>query len=129
MKKASAVILAVAIFFAVGLGINYAINHYGSFHYEWKRGFTNYNTYNLAGDSVLNGYIRADGEVSVYVLTKEDFEKMKSGEPFNYYKAWEHVQSVEFDGIKIPDGDYILVVKNEGDEMRWITAKVVNKKE
>lgn len=129
MKKASAVILAVAIFFAVGLGINYAINYYGSFNYEWKSGFKDYHTYNLAGNSLLNGYIRADGDVSVYVLTKEDFEKMKGGEPFSYYKAWEHVQSVEFDGIEIPDGDYVLVVKNEGEGMRWITAKVVNKKE
>lgn len=54
---------------------------------------------------------------------------MKNGEPFSYYKAWEHVRSVEFDGIKIPDGDYILVVKNEGEGMRWISAKIVNKKE
>lgn len=89
----------------------------------------NYNTYNLAGNSVLNGYIKADGDVSVYILTKENFKKMKNGEPFSYYKAWEHVRSVEFDGIKIPDGDYILVVKNEGEGMRWISAKIVNKKE
>lgn len=53
---------------------------------------------------------------------------MKNGEPFSYYKAWEHVRSVEFDGIKIPDGDYILVVKNEGEGMRWISAKIVNKR-
>ncbi|BAD86060.1 hypothetical protein, conserved [Thermococcus kodakarensis KOD1] len=129
MGKASTVILTLILILAVGLGINYAVNHYGSFNYEWKRGFTNYNTYNLAGNSVLNGYIKADGDVSVYILTKENFKKMKNGEPFSYYKAWEHVRSVEFDGIKIPDGDYILVVKNEGEGMRWISAKIVNKKE
>ncbi|MBP1911518.1 hypothetical protein [Thermococcus stetteri] len=129
MRKASSVILTTALILAIGLGVKYAVNHYGNFNYEWKTSFTNYHTYNLAGNSLLNGYIKADGDVSVYILTKEDFEKMKDGESFSYYKAWEDVQSVEFNGIKIPDGDYILVVKNEGEGMRWISAKVVNKKE
>lgn len=75
MGKASTVILTLILILAVGLGINYAVNHYGSFNYEWKRGFTNYNTYNLAGNSVLNGYIKADGDVSVYILTKENFKR------------------------------------------------------
>ncbi|WP_297519705.1 hypothetical protein [Thermococcus sp.] len=129
MQKAGAIILAVALILAIGLGVNYAINHYGSFNYEWKAGFKNYHTYNLAGNSVLSGYIKADGEVSVYILTKENFKRMKMGEPFSYYKAWEHVKRVEFDGIKIPEGDYILVVRNEGKRMRWISAKIIDKKE
>ena len=128
MRKASAIILAVALILAIGLGVNYLVGHYGNIHYEWKSSFKNYHTYNLAGNSVLNGYIRADGEVSVYILTKEDFKKMKSGEPFSYYRAWEHVKRVEFRDIRIPDGDYILVVKNEGEGMRWVSAKIVDKK-
>jgi len=129
MRNSRVVMLVLGLILAIGLGVNYAINHYGSFNYEWKTGFKDYHTYNLAGNSVLNGYIKADGEVSVYILTKDDFKKMKNGESFTYYKAWENVRSVEFDGIRIPDGDYILVVKNEGEGMRWISAKVVNKKE
>lgn len=86
----------------MGLGVNYAVSNHGSFNYQWKRGFTNYKTYNLARNSVLNGYIKADGEVSVYILTKEDFKKMKNGEPFTYYKAWENVQSVEFEALRYP---------------------------
>ena len=128
MRKTGAVVLALVLVLAIGLGVNYAVNHYGSFNYEWKAGFKEYHTYNLAGSSVLNGYIRADGDVSVYILTKEDFKKMKSGEPFSYYKAWEHVKRVEFEDIRIPEGNYILVVKNEGEGMRWVSAKVVDKK-
>jgi hypothetical protein len=129
MKKAGAVVLALVLVLGIGLGVNYAINHYGNFNYEWKSSFKDYHTYQLTGNSLLNGYIKADGEVSVYILTKKDFERMRSGEPFSYYKAWENVKKVEFDGIKISDGDYILVVKNEGGGIRWISAKVVNKKE
>jgi hypothetical protein len=87
MRKASSVILTLALILAIGLGVNYAINHYGNFNYEWKSSFKDYHTYQLTGNSVLNGYIRADGEVSVYILTKKDFKKMKGGEPFSYYRA------------------------------------------
>ena len=57
--------------------------------------------YHLLGDSTLSGYIKANGKISVYILTKENFEKMKRGEHFKYYKAWEHVKTVEFNDVKI----------------------------
>ncbi|AAL81137.1 hypothetical protein PFDSM3638_05090 [Pyrococcus furiosus DSM 3638] len=129
MRRVSVIILTIAIFLAIGLAVDYITSTYGSINYEWKTSFKNYHTYNLAGNSVLNGYIMADGNISVYILTKEDFKKMKNGEFFSYYKAWEKVQSVEFNSIKIPSGEHILVVKNEGQGRRWISAKIVNKKE
>lgn len=129
MGKVSIVILILIFIFVVGFGINYVVNYYGSFNYEWKRGFMNYNIYNFVGNLVFNGYIKVDGDVSVYIFIKENFKKMKNGEFFSYYKVWEYVWSVEFDGIKIFDGDYIFVVKNEGEGMRWILVKIVNKKE
>ncbi|MEO2152016.1 MAG: hypothetical protein ABGW50_05110 [Thermococcus sp.] len=72
--------------------------------------------------------MKADGEVSVYILTKEDFKRLKKGEPFRYYKAWEHVKAVELNDVRIPDGDYLLVIKNEGKSMQWISVKLVDKK-
>ncbi len=84
--------------------------------------------YQLIGDSTLNGYVKADGEVSVYVLTKENFERLRKGEPFGYYRAWEHVKRAEFKDLKIPQGDYLLVVKNEEKGMQWISVKLVDKR-
>ena len=65
----------------------------------------------------------------MYILTKEDFGRLKKGEPFKYYKAWEHVKAVEFNNVKIPEGDYLLVVKNEEKGMQWISVKLVDKRE
>ena len=128
MRKATALVLALGLVVSIGLGVNYFVNHYGSINYEWKAGFKNYHTYNLAGNSVLSGYIKADGNISVYILTRGDFKKLKAGGLFEFYKAWEHVKRVEFDNIKIPEGNYLLVVKNDENGMRWISAKIVDKK-
>jgi len=38
------------------------------------------------------------------------------------------VRSVELKDIKIPQRDYILVVKNEENGMQWISIKLVDKK-
>ena len=53
---------------------------------------------------------------------------MKRGEHFKYYKAWEHVKTVEFNDVKISQGDYVLVVKNEENKMQWISVKLREKK-
>ena len=65
---------------------------------------------------------------SIYVLTKEDLKRLKKGESFGYYRAWKHVRSVELKDIKIPQRDYILMVKNEENGMQWISIKLVDKK-
>ncbi|AEH24719.1 hypothetical protein [Pyrococcus yayanosii] len=108
-------------------GIYYTFNHY-SFNYEWKTNLEDYRTYRLIGNSTLNGYVKANGEISVYILTKEDFKRLKEGESFSYYRAWEHVKDVEFKNVRIPDGDYLLVIKNDKKGMQWISVKLVNKK-
>jgi len=128
MKKFSIILLVVGLVAVMGAGGYYFATHYGSFNYEWKTNLNDYHEYRLAGDSTVNGHVRADGEISVYILTKEDFKKLKDGEPFSYYKAWEHVKSVEFKDVKIPEGDYVLVVKNEEKGMQWISVKLVDKK-
>ncbi|WP_457753073.1 hypothetical protein [Thermococcus sp.] len=61
-------------------------------------------------------------------MTRENFEKMGRGEHFEYYKAWEHVKGVKFNNVKIPKGDYILVIKNEENKMQWISVKLREKK-
>ena len=128
MKRGSTILLTVGLIVVIGLGVNYAVSHYGFRDYEWKSSFMHYKVYQLAGDSTLNGYVKADGEVSVYILTKEDFKRLKKGEPFSYYKAWEHVKRVEFNDVRIPNGDYLLVIKNEESGMKWVSVKLVDKK-
>ncbi|WP_048810978.1 hypothetical protein [Thermococcus gammatolerans] len=126
--KARSLVLVLAVLAVVLGGVGYyAFNHY-SFNYEWRTNLKDYKKYHLISDSTLNGYVKAEGEVSVYILTKEDFRRLKEGEPFNYYRAWEHVEKVEFNDVKIPSGDYILVVKNEGKGMQWISVKLVDRK-
>ena len=73
--------------------------------------------------------MKANGEISVYILTTGDFERLKKGEPVKGYRAWEHVKAVEFNNVKIPEGDYLLVVKNEEKGMQWISVKLVDKRE
>ncbi|GAB6100791.1 hypothetical protein JCM16138_00140 [Thermococcus atlanticus] len=126
--KARAIVfgLTVLVVLLAG-GIYYAFN-YRSINYEWKTNLEDYKEYRLIGDSTLNGYVKADGEISVYILTKEDFGRLKKGEPFECYKAWEHVRSVELDHLRIPDGNYVLIVKNEENHMQWISVKLVDKK-
>ncbi|WP_456421601.1 hypothetical protein [Thermococcus sp.] len=127
--KGKAIVFGLAVLIVALAGvIYYSFNHY-SFNYEWKTNLEDYRTYRLIGDSTLNGYVKADGEISVYILTKEDFKRLKEGEPFSYYRAWEHVRSVELNHLRIPEGDYVLVVKNEENGMQWISAKIIDKKE
>lgn len=128
MKKASIALLALILAAAIGAGGYYFATHYGTYNYQWKTNLNDYREYRLVGNSTLNGYVRADGEISVYIITKDDFKKLKDGEPFDYYRAWEHVKSVELKDVKIPKGDYVLVVKNEGNGMQWISVKLVDKK-
>ncbi|NJE08411.1 hypothetical protein E3E31_07725 [Thermococcus sp. M39] len=128
MKKGGIVLVAFAGVLLLGALGYFVISHYGSLNYEWKTNLNEYKVYHLLGSSTLSGYIKADGEISVYILTKEAFEKMKRGEHFEYYKAWEHVKSIEFNDVKIPQGDYILVVKNEENKMQWISVKLREKK-
>jgi len=128
MKRTSMLLLVIGLVMAISAGVYYTVTHYGNYNYQWKTNLNDYKEYNLVGDSTLNGYVRADGEISVYILTKEDFKKLKDGEPFNYYKAWEHVKGVELKDVKIPEGDYVLVVKNEENGMQWILVKLVGKK-
>ena len=129
MRKLAAVVLALGLLIAIGLGVNYFVSHYGTINYQWKANLINYREYQLLGNSTLSGYIKADGDVSVYILTKGDFKRFKEGKPFNSYKAWEHVKSVEFRSVRIPEGDYVLVVKNEEKGMQWISVKLVDKRE
>ncbi|MCD6372343.1 MAG: hypothetical protein J7L37_02160, partial [Thermococcus sp.] len=113
MKKLSIILLTIGLVVVISAGAYYFATHYGTYNYQWRTNLEDYREYRLVGDSTLNGYVRADGDISVYILTKEELKKLKDGEPFNYYKAWEHVKSVELNDIKIPEGDYVLVVKNE----------------
>ena len=126
--KSRAAVLGLALLLAVVGAGYYVSTNYGNFNYEWKTNLNDYREYRLVGNSTLNGYVRADGEISVYIITKEDFKKLKDGEPFDYYRAWEHVKSVELKDVKIPKGDYVLVVKNEEKGMQWISVKLVDKK-
>jgi len=126
-KPAMAVLLPVLVAF-IGLGVNYFINHYGNINYEWKANLINYREYRLLGSSTLSGFVKANGEVSVYILTKDDFKRLREGKPFNYYLAWEHVREVKFDNVRIPEGDYVLIVKNEENHMQWISIKLVDRK-
>ncbi len=128
MRKLTMVVLILGLVAFIGLGVNYFVSHYGSITYQWKANLINYREYRLLGNSTLNGYVKANGEISVYILTKEDFGRLKKGEPFKYYKAWEHVKAVEFNNVKIPEGDYLLVIKNEEKGMQWISVKLVDKK-
>ncbi len=128
MKKSAVAVLMVGLVALIGLGVNYLVNHYGNINYEWKTNLEDYKEYNLLGNSTLSGYIKANGNVSVYILTKEDFKKFKERESFEHYKAWEHVKRVEFNDVKIPEGDYLLVVKNEEKGMQWISVKLVDRK-
>jgi len=127
MKTKSLVFILAVLAVVLGGVTYYTFNHY-NFNYQWKTNLEDYRGYRLIGNSTLNGYVKAEGEVSVYILTKEDFRRLKEGEPFNYYRAWEHVEKVEFNDVKIPSGDYILVVKNEGKGMQWISVKLVDKR-
>lgn len=126
--KAKAIVfgLTVLVVLLAG-GIYYAFN-YGNINYQWKTNLEDYREYRLIEDSTLNGYVRANGEISVYILTKEDFRRLKKGEPFDYYKAWEHVKEIELRDVRIPKGDYILVVKNEERGMQWISVKITGRK-
>jgi len=126
--KSRAAVLGLALLLAVVGAGYYVSTNYGNFNYEWKTNLNDYREYRLVGDSTLNGYVRANGEISVYILRKEDLRKLKDGEPFNYYQAWEHVKNVELEDIEIPDGDYVLVVKNEEKSMQWISVKLVDEK-
>ncbi|RLF79132.1 hypothetical protein DRN38_06225 [Thermococci archaeon] len=128
MKKGGIILVAFAGVLLLGALGYFAISHYGNFNYEWKTNLNEYKVYHLLGDSTLNGYIKANGKISVYILTKENFEKMKQREHFEYYKAWEHVKTVEFNDVKISQGGYILVVKNEENKMQWISVKLREKK-
>ena len=126
--KARSIVFGLAVLMVALAGVvYYSFNHY-SFNYEWKTNLNDYREYRLIGNSTLNGYVKADGEVSVYILTKEDFKRLKEGEPFSYYRAWEHVKAVELNDVKIPNGDYLLVIKNEENGMQWISVKLVDKK-
>ncbi len=126
--KARSIVFGLAVLMVALAGVvYYSFNHY-SFNYEWKTNLNDYREYRLIGNSTLNGYVKADGEVSVYILTKEDFKRLKEGESFSYYKAWEHVKAVELNDVRIPDGDYLLVIKNEESGMRWVSVKLVDKK-
>jgi len=127
MKAKSLVFVLAVLAVVLGGVAYYACNHY-SFNYEWKTNLGNYRGYRLIGNSTLNGYVKADGEISVYILTREDFKRLKEGEPFDYYRAWEHVKRVELNDVKIPEGDYVLVVKNEENGMQWISLKLVDKR-
>ena len=128
MRKLTMVVLILGLVAFIGLGVNYFVSHYGSITYQWKTNLINYREYRLLGNSTLNGYVKANGEISVYILTKWDFERLKRGEPVNDYRAWEHVKAVELDNVKIPEGDYVLVVKNDDKGMQWISVKIANKK-
>ncbi len=132
MKKVSAVLLMVTLIVVfgvvIGLGVNYFVKHYGYGEYQLMTSLINYDKYRLIRNSTLSGYVKADGLISVYILTKENFEKMKEGKPFDYYRAWKRVKKVEFHNIKIPKGDYILVIKNEEKSMQWISTEIVDKK-
>ncbi len=127
MKGKSIVLVLAVLAVALAGVVYYTFNHY-TLNYEWKTNLNNYRVYRLIGDSTLNGYVKAEGKVSVYILTKEDFRMLKKGEPFRYYKAWEHVEKVEFNDVKIPDGDYLLVVRNEENGMQWISVKLVDRR-
>ncbi|WP_324735043.1 hypothetical protein VFC49_07650 [Thermococcus sp. SY098] len=122
------IVATLAMLIIIGIAVYGLISHYGSYTYQWKTNLNEYKMYHLLEDSTLSGYIKADGEVSVYILTRENFEKMERGEHFEYYKAWEHVKGVEFNNVKIPKGDYILVIKNEENKMQWISVKLREKK-
>ena len=78
MKKASEILLIVALILAIGLGVHYLVNHYGYTSYEWTV-LINYNKYQLVGNSTLSGYVKASGFISVYIITSDNFEKMKEG--------------------------------------------------
>ena len=108
-------------------GIYYGLN-YGSINYAWKINLDDYREWRLIGNSTLNGYVKADGEISVYILTKDNLKKLKNGENFEYFKGWEHVKNVYFKDVRIPKGDYVLVVKNEEKDMQWISVKIINRK-
>jgi len=128
MRKLTMVVLILGLVAFIGLSVNYFINHYGNINYEWKTNLEDYREYNLLRNSTLSGYIKANGNVSVYILTKENFKKLRGGKPFDYYLAWEHVREVKFDNVRIPEGEYILVVKNEEKGMQWISVKLVDKR-
>ncbi len=127
MKTKSLVFILAVLAVVLGGVTYYTFNHY-SLNYQWKTNLEDYREYRLIGNSTLNGYVKADGEVSVYILTKGDFKKLKKDEPFSYYKAWEHVKAVELNDVRIPDGDYLLVIKNEGKGMQWISVKLVDRR-
>ena len=128
MRKLTMVVLILGLMAFIGLGVNYFVSHYGSITYQWKANLINYREYRLLGNSTLNGYVKANGAISVYILTTGDFERLKKGEPVKGYRAWEHVKAVELDNVKIPEGDYVLVVKNDDKGMQWISVKIANKK-
>jgi len=128
MRAWKIALIAIVGALILGGAIYFVVLHYGTYTYQWKTNLNEYKVYHLLGNSTLSGYIKADGEISAYILTKENFEKMKRGEHFEYYKAWEHVKTVEFKNVEIPQGDYILVVKNEENKMQWISVKLREKK-
>ncbi|WP_297063208.1 hypothetical protein [Thermococcus sp.] len=129
MRKLTMVVLILELVAVIGLSVNYFVSHYGSITYQWKTNLRNYKEYRLIGDSTLNGYVKANGEISVYILTRGDFERLKRGKPVKGYRTWEHVKAVEFNNVKIPERDYLLVVKNEEKGMQWISVKLVDKRE
>ncbi|AHL23394.1 hypothetical protein [Thermococcus nautili] len=126
--KVRSLVFGLAVLMVTLAGVVYYSFNYYNFNYQWKTNLEDYREYRLIGNSTLNGYVKADGEVSVYILTKEDFKRLKKGELFSYYRAWEHVKAVELNDVRIPDGDYLLVIKNEENGMQWISVKLVDKK-
>lgn len=123
-----AIVAVLGLALAIGFGVNYFVSHCGSINYQCKTSLFHYNVYALVENSTLNGYIKADGNVSVYILTTEDFKRMKDGEPFKYYKAWEHVKTIRFTDLKIPKGDYVLVVKNDEKGWMWMSAELIDRR-
>jgi len=81
MRKATLLALALDLVVSIGLGVNYLVSHYGSTNYQWKANLMDYREYRLLGNSTLSGYVKANGEISVYILTKEDFKRLKAGGP------------------------------------------------
>ncbi len=49
--------------------------------YQWYTGLINYEKYKLLGNSILNGYVKANGFVSVYIMTPKDFERVNMVSP------------------------------------------------
>ncbi|QDA30661.1 hypothetical protein FH039_02195 [Thermococcus indicus] len=105
------------------LSVSLGANCIGSFHrYENSNRVylaKSIQTYYIPANSHVEGYIKADGNFSAYVMTKSELKKYKHGKGFKPIISWINVSYVELELDTLDETCY-LVVRNEEEHIMLI---------